>query len=51
MQIDVALRWAGLLGAGLASAGGTAGRDLNRPPRNGFLWLAGDHHIHGSANS
>ena len=48
-------RRAGLLGAGLASAGVLAGGaaglaaaspDRNRPPRNGFLWLAGDHHIH-----
>ncbi|EWM18541.1 PHP domain-containing protein [Kutzneria sp. 744] len=52
-------RRAGLLGAGLASAGvlagaaGTAaaGPDRNRPPRNGFLWLAGDHHIHTQYSS
>ncbi|MEV6604157.1 PHP domain-containing protein [Kutzneria sp. NPDC051319] len=52
-------RRAGLLGAGLASAGvlaggagaAAAGPDRNRPPRNGFLWLAGDHHIHTQYSS
>ncbi|QUQ65734.1 PHP domain-containing protein [Kutzneria sp. CA-103260] len=50
-------RRAGLLGAGLATASvltaGTAaaGPDRNRPSRNGFLWLAGDHHIHTQYSS
>jgi len=50
-------RRAGLLGAGLASASvltagvAAAGPDRNRPPRNGFLWLAGDHHIHTQYSS
>ncbi|MFK0057973.1 PHP domain-containing protein [Streptomyces werraensis] len=49
------LRRAGLLGAGLASgtllsgsgaAAAGGGRDTGRTPRRGYLWLAGDHHIH-----
>lgn len=51
-------RRAGLLGAGLTAAGvlGTQGRAAaesggsggsnGREPKDGFLWLAGDHHIH-----
>ena len=51
-------RRAGLLGAGLAASGvlaggaaAAAGPDRNRPPRNGFHWLAGDHHIHTQYSS
>jgi hypothetical protein len=50
------LRRAGLLGAGLAagsvlSGAGTAAASPEeagpgRPPRGGYRWLAGDHHIH-----
>ncbi|MFC4049760.1 PHP domain-containing protein [Actinomadura syzygii] len=49
------LRGSGLLGAGLAAgsvlgSGGTAAaaqaRAGRREPRDGYVWLAGDHHIH-----
>jgi hypothetical protein len=46
------LRGAGLLGAGAAATvvgagiGGTAASASPRPPRGGYRWLAGDHHIH-----
>ncbi|MFF5796649.1 PHP domain-containing protein [Streptomyces albogriseolus] len=48
------LRRTGLLGAGLAAGtvltGSTAAADArggdSRTPRGGYLWLAGDHHIH-----
>jgi len=52
------LRSAGLLGAGAAAVGvlGSAGagvaaadpggRGPDHPPRGGYTWLAGDHHIH-----
>ncbi len=56
----VFLRAAGLLGAGAATASVlgaaamdtaaaaplTAGRATPRPPKGGYRWLAGDHHIH-----
>ncbi|MET8827909.1 PHP domain-containing protein [Streptomyces sp. NPDC004610] len=54
------LRRAGLLGAGLAAgsvlAPGTAAAATAQPVsaagrRNGFLWLAGDHHIHTQYSS
>ncbi len=55
-------RRAGLLGAGLTAAGvlGTAGEAAaatpqrvrhNTEPRDGYLWLAGDHHIHTQYSS
>jgi hypothetical protein len=52
------LRRAGLLGAGLA-AGGVLAQGAAAPAyaatngrrRNGFLWLAGDHHIHTQYSS
>ncbi len=37
-------RSAGLLGAGLATGGVTSAP--GRAPRGGYLWLAGDHHVH-----
>lgn len=51
------LRAAGLLGAGAAAASVLTGAEVpaaadsehgrgNRPPRGGYRWLAGDHHIH-----
>ncbi|MCO1574272.1 PHP domain-containing protein [Crossiella sp. SN42] len=42
------LRRAGLLGAGLAVAPGIFAATANAapPPRGGYRWLAGDHHIH-----
>ncbi|GLW23395.1 histidinol-phosphatase [Microbispora triticiradicis] len=54
-------RRAGLLGAGLTAAGvlgapgpaaaaTSTGRD-DREPKDGFLWLAGDHHIHTQYSS
>ncbi len=55
------LRRAGLLGAGIAGAGvlggantaaATEGRAVSSTPRRGgFLWLAGDHHIHTQYSS
>ncbi|MEW1685253.1 PHP domain-containing protein [Streptomyces sp. NPDC093594] len=54
------LRRAGLLGAGLAAgtvlSGGAAaaargGSSGPRSPKKGFLWLAGDHHIHTQYSS
>jgi hypothetical protein len=55
-------RRAGLLGAGLSAAGvlGTPGQAAaatatrsgdDREPRDGYLWLAGDHHIHTQYSS
>ncbi len=48
-------RRAGLLGAGLAAGSvltaGTAAATGNRTPRGGYLWLAGDHHIHTQYSS
>ncbi|RSM91516.1 histidinol-phosphatase [Kibdelosporangium aridum] len=43
------LRRTGLLGAGLAGATvltGTASAAASTPPRGGFRWLSGDHHVH-----
>ena len=50
------LRRAGLLGAGIAGASvlpglpadasGDERQKARRAPRNGYSWLAGDHHIH-----
>ncbi len=42
------LRGAGLAGAGVATAGilGAPAAEASRPRRGGYLWLAGDHHLH-----
>jgi hypothetical protein len=43
------LRRTGLLGAGLAGAtvlNGGAPAAADQPPRGGFRWLSGDHHVH-----
>ena len=56
------LRGAGLLGAGLATASllpsspaladeAVSGHRSRRAPRQGFSWLAGDHHIHTQSSN